>query len=234
MSAVMTASNLQYDDSGRSRLQGVDVLRGLSVLLVTLHHIHLRFWINDYDVDHVLPKPVNQVLFWSGYYAVITFFVISGFLITGLSIRRWQHLGGIQMGRFYTMRAARILPCLLALLLILSVLDLAGAPEFVIEPERASLARALWAALTFHVNWLEATTDIFRGAQAKTLGANTPIYPVWMESPSAASPHSPAHDCSSAAGHFGLRSRWAPPSRVSSWRRAMKTRTGDRLATVSM
>jgi hypothetical protein len=36
------------DETGRYRLTGVDVLRGLSVLLVTLHHIHLRFWINDY------------------------------------------------------------------------------------------------------------------------------------------------------------------------------------------
>src|SRR5580698_4143449 len=103
------------DEAGRYRLSGVDVLRGLSVLLVTLHHIHLRFWINDYNVDGVLPKALNQVLFWSGYYAVITFFVISGFLIAGLSIRRWGQLGHIHIGRFYRMRAARILACLLVL-----------------------------------------------------------------------------------------------------------------------
>ncbi len=100
------------------RLAGVDVLRGISVLLVTLHHIHLRFWINDYNVDHVLPRMLNQILFWSGYYAVVVFFVISGFLITGLSIRRWGHLGQIHAGRFYRMRAARILPSLLLLLIV--------------------------------------------------------------------------------------------------------------------
>jgi peptidoglycan/LPS O-acetylase OafA/YrhL len=142
-------------EAGRFRLSGVDVLRGLSVLLVTLHHIHLRFWLNDYDVDGVLPKTLNQVLFWSGYYAVIIFFVISGFLITTLSISRWGWLGHIQVWRFYRMRAARILPCLLLLLLLLSALHLAGAPESTIKPERASLGQALWSALTFHVNWLE-------------------------------------------------------------------------------
>jgi peptidoglycan/LPS O-acetylase OafA/YrhL len=152
---MMMLTNPLADEAGRFRLGGVDVLRGLSVLLVTLHHIHLRFWLNDYDVDGVLPKTLNQVLFWSGYYAVITFFVISGFLITGLSIRRWGQLGLIHVGRFYRMRAARILPCLLLLLLVLSALHLAGAPEFTIRPERASLGQALWSALTFRINWLE-------------------------------------------------------------------------------
>jgi peptidoglycan/LPS O-acetylase OafA/YrhL len=138
----------------RPRLDGVDVLRGLCVLLVVLHHIHLRFVLNHYDVD-ALPGILNQVLFWSGYYAVITFFVISGFLITRLSVRRWGSLEKVHVGHFYRMRAARILPCLLLVLVILSVLHAAGALEFTIRPERASLSRALWAALTFHVNWLE-------------------------------------------------------------------------------
>src|SRR6185437_9194441 len=52
-------------------------------------------------------------------------------------------------------RFARIAPCLLLLLFVLSTLHLAGAADFTIRPERASLGRALVAALTFHVNWLE-------------------------------------------------------------------------------
>ncbi len=152
---MSTLTKETEDEAGRFRLSGVDVLRGLSVLLVTLHHIHLRFWLNDYDVDGVLPKTVNQVLFWSGYYAVIAFFVISGFLITGLSIRRWGRLGDIHTGRFYRLRAARILPCLLLLLIVLSALHLVGASAFTIAPEQGSLSHALWSALTFRINWLE-------------------------------------------------------------------------------
>jgi len=53
---------------------------------VVLHHINLRFEIDDYDVAGLLPGSLDKAVFWSGYYSVITFFVISGFLITTLSI----------------------------------------------------------------------------------------------------------------------------------------------------
>ena len=140
------------------------MLRGLSVLLVVLHHIHLRFKFNKFPVDDVLPDTLNQVLFWSGYYAVIAFFVISGFLITGISIKRWNTLGTIHPLRFYVMRMARILPCLFLILLVLSVLHYLEAPGFVMNPEKASLGRGLVAALTFHMNWLEGQRGWLPGA----------------------------------------------------------------------
>jgi len=148
---VRTARELS---AGR-RSQGIDVLRGLAVVLVVLHHIHLRFLINHYNVADLLPQWLGKVLFFSGYYSVISFFVISGFLITSLSLNRWGSLDRIPLLHFYRLRAARILPCLLLLLAVLSALHLAGASDFVIKPERASLGRALTAALTLHLNWLE-------------------------------------------------------------------------------
>lgn len=140
---------------GFSRLAGIDVLRGLCVLLVLANHIKLRFLLNHLPVPDALPARMEQVVFWSGHYAVVIFFVISGFLITSLSLRRWGSLASVRVGSFYRMRFARIAPCLLLLLPILCALHLAGASDFVIRPERASLSRALLAALTFHVNWLE-------------------------------------------------------------------------------
>ncbi|HEX5122902.1 MAG TPA: acyltransferase [Rhodanobacteraceae bacterium] len=143
---------------------GIDLLRGLCVLLVVLHHVNLRFALNHYDVANLLPKLLARVVFWSGYYAVIVFFVISGFLITGLSLRRWSSLGRIDVRAFYAMRSARIAPCLVALLLVLSVLHLAGAHDYAIDPARASLPRAIIAALTFHFNWLEGTRGYLPGS----------------------------------------------------------------------
>jgi peptidoglycan/LPS O-acetylase OafA/YrhL len=137
------------------RSAGIDVLRGLCVLLVTLHHIHLRFKLNRFNVAALLPEPVARVVFWSGYFAVITFFVVSGFLITTLSLRRWTSLDRISWQEFYWLRFARIGPCLLLLVLLLSVLHLAQANGFVIPVQRTFLWRAVLAALTFHVNWLE-------------------------------------------------------------------------------
>jgi peptidoglycan/LPS O-acetylase OafA/YrhL len=134
------------------------------VLLVTLHHIHLRFKGHKFDVKALLPQPIAQVSFWSGYFSVIIFLVISGFLITNLSLYRWGSLDRIQLRQFYWLRFARIGPCLLLLVALLSALHLLRAREFVIPPARASLGRAVLAALTFHVNWLEGRRGYLPGA----------------------------------------------------------------------
>ena len=158
MTSRMPPQELATAVSGVSlghRVRGIDALRGLAVVLVVLHHINLRFLIDDYAVKGLLPGWIDEAVFWSGHYAVMMFFVISGFLITSLSVRRWSSLGKIPLLPFYRLRAARILPCLLVLLAVLSVLHWAGASDYVIHPQIASLRRALLAALTVHLNWLE-------------------------------------------------------------------------------
>jgi peptidoglycan/LPS O-acetylase OafA/YrhL len=104
------------------------------------------------------------VLFWNGYYGVRMFFVISGFLITTWSLKRWGSLSQLDRRQFYLMRFARIVPCLVALLVLLSILDRFGVPRFTINTQHTSLGRALLAALTFHVNWLEAHTGYLPAA----------------------------------------------------------------------
>lgn len=137
------------------RIPGIDILRGLCIIAVVIHHINLRFRFQRAPWGHLLPEPVINVLFWSGYYGVRVFFVISGFLIAGWSLKRWGSFRKLNIRQFYSMRFARIIPCLVAVLLVFSILHLAGAPRFVINRPHQSLPRALFAALTFHINWLE-------------------------------------------------------------------------------
>ena len=139
-------------------MQGIDLLRGLCIVAVVLHHINLRVRLDKTSLGAVMGTAASRILFWSGYNGVIVFFVISGFLITTWSIRRWGTLAQISRRQFYLMRFARIVPCLLGLLAILSIFDRLGVPRFVIDTHRSSLPRALLAALTFHINWLEART----------------------------------------------------------------------------
>jgi peptidoglycan/LPS O-acetylase OafA/YrhL len=137
------------------RLPGVDVLRGLAAMLVVLHHIDIRFRINRYDVEPFLPEGLRQVLLGTGQYSVTCFFVISGFLITRLSLRRWGSPHQISIGAFYGLRAARILPLLFLVVGASSLLHILEVQPFVIRPERGTLAHALFAALGFHVNFYE-------------------------------------------------------------------------------
>ena len=139
-----------------ARVDQIDVLRGLSILAVIVHHINLRIPLQRTVWGSHLPDVAIRDLGWNGYNGVIVFFAISGFLITSMSSRRWKSLDAIQVRQFYRLRFARIAPCLVALLVVLSVLHGLHVPFYTINPERASLPRAVLAALTFHVNWLEA------------------------------------------------------------------------------
>jgi peptidoglycan/LPS O-acetylase OafA/YrhL len=84
------------------------------------------------------------------------FFALSGFLITTTALRRWGSLTRVNVRDFYVLRFARIAPLLLLLLLILSALHFAHLRDFVVPDNMGGLGRALLAALTFHVNVLEA------------------------------------------------------------------------------
>ena len=139
------------------RVPGIDVLRGLCIVAVVVHHINLRLRFQHSHMAELFPALVNALV-WNGYYGVRVFFVISGFLITTWSLKRWGRLESMNWRQFYLMRFARIVPCLAALLVLLSILDRSGVPRFTINTAHTSLLRALSAAATFHINWLEART----------------------------------------------------------------------------
>ncbi|WP_212992093.1 acyltransferase family protein [Actinoplanes auranticolor] len=69
----------------------IEGLRAVAVLLVVAYHCGLPF-------------------IGGGYVGVDVFFVISGFLITGLLLREAQRTGRISIPRFYARRALRLLP----------------------------------------------------------------------------------------------------------------------------
>lgn len=146
------------------RVPGIDLLRGLCIVAVVLHHINLRIHFRESSLGQWIGPAANRVLFWNGYYGVRMFFVISGFLITTWSLKRWGSLSRLDRRQFYLMRFARIVPCLAGLLVFLSLLDRLGVPRFTINTQHTSLGRALLAALTFHVNWLEARTGYLPAA----------------------------------------------------------------------
>ncbi len=109
--------------TGRSRLlPEIEGMRALAVGSVLLYHAHFGFS--------------------GGYVGVDVFFVLSGFLITGLLLREFESTGRISLREFYARRARRLLPA--ATLVLLTTLVLSAT---LLDEVRASqTARdGLWA-----------------------------------------------------------------------------------------
>jgi len=145
------------------RLDGVDVLRGLAIVLVLMNHVNMRLVIAKIPYAEGLPGQLVSSLVWNGQRGVQMFFAVSGFLITSTSIRRWGSLSAVSVCDFYALRFARIAPLLLLLLAVLAALHAAGCKDFVVSAKTGGIVRALVAALTFHVNVLEARRGYLPG-----------------------------------------------------------------------
>jgi peptidoglycan/LPS O-acetylase OafA/YrhL len=138
------------------RLDGVDILRGLAIFFVLMNHVNMRLVLAKIAYAPGLPSQLVSFLVWNAQHGVQVFFAVSGFLITSTSIRRWGSLSRVGLRDFYKLRFARIAPLLFLVILILCGLHAANVQAFVVSDKTGGLGRAVIAALTFHVNVLEA------------------------------------------------------------------------------
>ncbi|MGP4111147.1 SGNH hydrolase domain-containing protein [Streptomyces sp. 4N509B] len=91
-----------------------------------------------------------------GYVGVDVFFVISGFLITGLLLREAQSTGRVGLLGFYARRARRLLPA--AVVVLASVTALAW---LLMSPvERSGVYRDVVASALYVVNWRQASEAV--------------------------------------------------------------------------
>jgi peptidoglycan/LPS O-acetylase OafA/YrhL len=145
------------------RIDGIDLLRGLAIFFVLMNHVNIRLLLAGVPYTNGLPDQLVSSLVWNGQLGVQIFFAVSGFLITSTTIRRWGSLSRVSVRGFYLMRFARIAPLLLLLLTVHSILHIAQFKDFVVSSKTGGLAQALFAALTFHVNVLEAKRGYLPG-----------------------------------------------------------------------
>ena len=137
----------------------IDHLRGLAIILVLLHHFSIAYGLRDTAIARAVGWPALHAVLRNGNYGVTMFFVISGFLITANAKRRWDGLAAIHPLAFWRRRAARILPSVLLLLLVVNGGAGLGIAIFRNHPEfgpPVSLAVTDLASLTFTSNLLLA------------------------------------------------------------------------------
>ena len=134
----------------------------------------------------VIAVVANHVWGWprGGFVGVDVFFVISGFLITGLLLREHDRTGRISFTGFYRRRVKRIIPASVLVLLV----TVAGS-WFVFNEARwqATAIDGVWALL-FAANWRFAfqSTDYFNSDRPVSplqhywsLGVEEQFYVVW-------------------------------------------------------
>jgi peptidoglycan/LPS O-acetylase OafA/YrhL len=139
------------------RNRRIDLIRGISILLVLFHHFNIAYRLNDTLLAEVFGPDAIQAVARNGNYGVTMFFVISGYLITSNANHRWPSLVHIDARTFYILRIARILPCLLLLLGTVNLLALTGLTIFQNHTptgEPPSFWLANLASLTFWMNVL--------------------------------------------------------------------------------
>jgi peptidoglycan/LPS O-acetylase OafA/YrhL len=138
------------------RIDGVDLLRGLAIFFVLMNHVNVRLLIAKIPYAAGLPRQLIGSLVWNGEDGVQIFFAVSGFLITSTALRRWRKLSQVSLRGFYLTRFARIAPLLILLLAVLTTLHFGRFQDLIVPAKTGGISRALLAALTLHLNVLEA------------------------------------------------------------------------------
>ena len=91
----------------------LDGFRALSILLVVTYHTFTIYAFTNHDIDRsqlVEQSGLAWAWVWNSDKAVDIFFVISGFLISGILLRQIREEGRIRMGNFYLRRFLRLSP----------------------------------------------------------------------------------------------------------------------------
>ena len=142
----MTAAEAEPAETGKAsaRTRGagfrpdIEGLRALAVTLVLVYHAGL---------------PVR-----AGFIGVDVFFVISGFLITGLLLTELDRTGRVSWLRFVGRRIRRLLPAAVLVLVVVA------AVSFVVVPglRRREIGYDVMAAATYVVNWVLARREVGR------------------------------------------------------------------------
>lgn len=130
----------------------IDVVRGIAISLVLLLHFHLSYSLVDSPLAAVLPAVFIKSVAVNGNYGVTMFFVVSGYLITSTTLKRYGSLGNVDVRGFYAFRFARIVPCLVVALALIVGFGMLGQPAFM------NVAKPGWPQVGYPVAVLSVLT----------------------------------------------------------------------------
>ncbi len=147
------------------RFAPLDGMRAFAVLAVILFHAYTPWAIG-------------------GYYGVDVFFVLSGYLITGLLVSEWRRREAISLGHFWARRARRLLPALLVMLAVVLLIanvwpSVLGSPGLLWDSVATLFYSSNWRFMAEHANYFTAATNPSPLLHTWTLAIEEQFYLVW-------------------------------------------------------
>lgn len=130
--ALATATLLSsHRQPGGYRVRGLDGLRAIACIAVLLYHF--------------IPGSTS-----GGFLGVDVFFVLSGFLITGLLLKEYGITGRINLKAFWIRRMRRLFPAVTFMVLLTVPLA-----TLIHDDLRVGIGKQIFGVLTFSYNWIE-------------------------------------------------------------------------------
>ena len=119
-----------------------------------------------------------------GYFGVDVFFVLSGYLITGILLAEWQKRESISLGRFWARRARRLLPALLLMLFVVLLVahlwpSVLGSPGLLWDTVTTLFYSSNWRFLAEHAGYFTASATPSPLLHTWTLAIEEQFYLVW-------------------------------------------------------
>lgn len=142
----------------KQRNSSLDILRCIAVFLVIGRHM----WVCPPQISIILNK-ITALICQVGWIGVDLFFVLSGFLISGLLFKDYSQNGKISINRFYIRRGFKIYPSFLLLLGITAGFLLYQFSKFSAQiPDTSAFWKAfkdwLWPNALFVQNYIDTPT----------------------------------------------------------------------------
>ncbi len=139
--------------TGRERVVALDGLRAFALLIIMGYH---------FGVDR----------FQGGFFSLDIFYVLSGYLITGLLLGEWARSARIRLGAFWLRRARRLLPALCVVLVVVTLVIRFTYPAGLYP----NLRMADLSALFYFSNWWQIAAS---GNYFVATGAVSPLTHTW-------------------------------------------------------
>jgi peptidoglycan/LPS O-acetylase OafA/YrhL len=104
----------------KNRVLGLDVLRFVAVTLVVFRHLERLKVSPASGKVSLFVERLSHALACGGWVGVDIFFVLSGFLVSGLLFREWNQRRDVALGRFLLRRGFKIYPAFWAFLVVMA------------------------------------------------------------------------------------------------------------------